>query len=242
MIMNDHCILIPARINSSRFPEKMLAYLNGKTLVETVFDKCKETGLDVYVLTDSKYINDLIGSENVIMTGHANNGTERCALAVKKLKKKYSGYINVQGDMPDITTDIIKSVSDLLAHFESDVYAANGDINVVTAYTDMKEQLQNDPNTVKMISTNTHMKKALWFGRGMTGYGDHHIGIYGYSPEALDEYSGYTSLHIPEEENKEMLEQIRWLKNGINVYATHVDFEGIEINTPEDLEKWKLNN
>jgi 3-deoxy-manno-octulosonate cytidylyltransferase (CMP-KDO synthetase) len=80
---------------------------------------------------------------------------------------------------------------------------------------------------------------ALWFGRGMTGYGVWHLGVYGYTKNALQ---CYNQMHIEKEEIVEKLEQLRWLKNGWNIGCLSVQFNGVEINTPEDVEEWQQKN
>ena len=85
-------ILIPARLASTRFPKKVLAELFGKPLINHVYDKCIETDLPVYVVTDSEELKDYIPSGKVIVTGPAENGTERCRQALQYLN--YSNFIN----------------------------------------------------------------------------------------------------------------------------------------------------
>jgi CMP-2-keto-3-deoxyoctulosonic acid synthetase len=100
----------------------------------------------------------------------------------------------------------------------------------------MPEEMQNNPDSVKMVRAGD---QALWFGRGMTGYGDWHLGIYGYKRNPLE---FYRTMEVTQEEEVEKLEQLRWLKAGWDIGCSCVDFDGIEINTPEDVEKWnKLN-
>ena len=106
-------ILIPARLASKRFPDKMLHILDGKPLIQRVFNACRETDFDVYVVTDSKRIASLV--PNHIMTGSASNGTERCAMAAKQLN--YGNFVNVQGDMPDITPKMIDNVVEYLKYY-----------------------------------------------------------------------------------------------------------------------------
>ena len=215
-------VVIPARLDSTRFPNKMLAELNGVPLIKHVYEKCKQSGLSTYVITPDEKIKDVIG-ENTILVGDAENGTARCALAAEYVN--YSNFINVQGDMPDITPDIINKVMNGLENYD-----------VVTAYSKMPESLQNDPNSVKIIHNG---KTAKWFGRGITGYGDHHLGIYGYKNYILE---NYTNLKIYPEENIERLEQLRWIQNDVKLGVVEVDFNGIEINTEEDLNKWQEQN
>jgi len=224
--MTSYAILIPARIGSTRFPNKPLAMLNGVPLVNRVYNKCTATGIDTYVITDSRKVAHQIPYANVIYTDDAMNGTERCGISLRQEKlKNYTHFINVQGDMPDITEDIILSVKQQLENY-----------NVVTAYTEMPDEMKNDPNSVKLIRTGD---RALWFGRGTTGYGDWHIGIYGYTREALEQYP---TLDVPIEEELEGLEQLRWLKNGWQIHCSSVQFNGVEINSPEDVELWQTKN
>ena len=93
----------------------------------------------------------------------------------------------------------------------------------------------NDLNCVKMIVDSGDRQRALWFGRGLA-YGKHHLGIYGYHRKALEDYS---SLEVPKEETYEGLEQLRWLKAGYNIGCMYTDWNGIEINTPEDAIAWR---
>lgn len=211
-------IVIPARLDSTRFPNKMLAKLDGVTLIKRVYDRCIDSGLPVYVVTPDKEIKEEIG-ENTIIVGDAENGTARCALASEFIN--YANFINVQGDMPDISTEIILAVENKLKNYD-----------VVTAYTVMSEELRQDPNSVKIVH---NTKTAKWFGRGITGYGDHHLGIYGYKNYTLNEYKG---LKIFPEEQFEKLEQLRWIQNNYEIGVVEVAFNGIEINTQEDLDKW----
>ena len=214
-------ILIPARYQSSRYPGKMLAEVNGKPLIRHVFDICNQTDHHVMVLTDHEDIAKQV--PNFVMTGEADNGTERCCDAMQGMGFKQ--YVNVQGDMPDITPAMIEKCIEHLSKY-----------SVTTLYTTMPKEKQNDPNTVKMIRAKD---QALWFGRGMTGYGDWHLGIYGYTATALRMYK---KLEIPDEEHIEKLEQLRWLKNGWQIGCLNVNFNGVEINTPEDLKEWHNKN
>ena len=214
-------ILIPARYQSSRYPGKMLAEVNGKPLIRHVFDICNQTDHHVMVLTDHEDIAKQV--PNFVMTGEADNGTERCCDAIQGMG--FSQYVNVQGDMPDITSAMIEKCIEHLSKY-----------SVTTLYTTMPKEKQNDPNTVKMIRAKD---QALWFGRGMTGYGDWHLGIYGYTATALRMYK---QLEIPDEEHIEKLEQLRWLKNGWQIGCLNVNFNGVEINTPEDLKEWHNKN
>ena len=212
-------IVIPARLDSTRFPNKMLAELNGVPLIQRVYERCKESGLSTYVVTPDEEIKEIIGKDTSLV-GDAENGTARCALAAEYIN--YENFINVQGDMPDITPTIINSVAETLQEYD-----------VVTPYTKMSNEQRSDPNSVKIIHNG---RTAKWFGRGITGYGDHHLGVYGYKNYLLNSYS---ALKVYPEEEIERLEQLRWIQNDIKIGVVEVEFNGIEINTEEDLDTWQ---
>jgi len=219
-------ILIPARINSSRFPRKMLAELNGVPLVRHVFQQCWNFGYQTYVLTDSQEIADILPSDRVIMTcPDHENGTSRCMEVIDEVLQ-YDRYINVQGDMPDVTAEMLMKIDVELKSFS----------DVATAYSTMDVDDRQHPNVVKMIH---NRGRAHWFLRAPLKYGDRHLGIYGYNSIAKSYYSASKKFV---EEDFEQLEQLRWIQNGIKIGVVEVEFNGIEINTPEDLKEWHRRN
>ena len=225
--MTSTAILIPARYGSTRFPGKPLISLDNIPMIRRVYERCRKTGYDVYVLTDDTRIADKFEPHQVIIdVTDYDNGTERCAGAVAmRTLDDYDQFVNVQGDMPDVTQEMIHRCITSLTEYE-----------VSTVYTEMTEELQNDPNSVKMVRAKD---QALWFDRGMTGYGDWHLGVYGYRKHALQ---AYPNLQIEQEERIEKLEQLRWLKNGWQIGCKSVQFNGVEINTPEDALTWQQKN
>lgn len=221
--MTSTAILIPARYGSTRFPGKPLTLLNGVPMIQRVFEKCWNAGFYTYVLTDDERIANLIPAQYCYVDKEEyENGTERCAGAVLSRKfDDYDQFINVQGDMPDVTNEMLLKVLLCLNSYD-----------VGTVYTDMPKAQKDDPNTVKMIRAGD---QALWFGRGFVGYGDWHLGVYAYKKKALKSYS---MLREYPEEKIEKLEQLRWLKNEWKIGCAKVEFSGIEINTPSDAEIW----
>ncbi len=221
--MTSSAILIPARYNSTRYPGKPLCMLDGVPMIKRVYDACSATEIPTYVLTDDVRIASVFQNTSVIIddTDYAN-GTERCAGAsTLDYMQKYDQFINVQGDMPDVTLQMIERCVEWLKYYP-----------ISTVWTDMPEAMQNDPNSVKMVRAGD---QCLWFGRGMTGYGHWHLGIYGYRRDALELYS---DLEVTLEEEIEQLEQLRWLKNGWQIGCSSVYFNGVEINSPEDVDVW----
>jgi 3-deoxy-manno-octulosonate cytidylyltransferase (CMP-KDO synthetase) len=225
--MKSTAILIPARYGSTRFPGKPLAMLNGVPMIKRVYDACIASKIPTYVLTDHQDIYNVIGPNCIMDHDDYENGTERCAGAVSKsaLLDQYDQFVNVQGDMPDVTLQMIERCIEWLKYYQ-----------ISTVYAEMPKAMQDDPNSVKMVRAGD---KALWFGRGLTGYGHWHLGIYGYKRNPLLFYKG---MEVTQEEQVEKLEQLRWLKAGWDIGCSCVDFNGIEINSPADVTAWELNN
>ena len=225
--MKSTAILIPARYGSTRYPGKPLALLDGVPMIKRVYDACIASKTPTYVLTDDVRIASVFQNTSVIIddTDYAN-GTERCAGASKlDYMQKYDRFINVQGDMPDVTLQMIERCIEWLQYYP-----------ISTVWTDMPKEMQDDPNSVKMVRAGD---QCLWFGRGITGYGHWHLGIYGYRRDALELYP---DLEVTIEEETEKLEQLRWLKNGWQIGCSSVYFKGVEINSPEDLDVWHKQN
>ena len=197
--------------------------LDGVPMIKRVYDACIASNLPTFVLTDHQEIYNYMGGGKCIMdTADYQNGTERCAGAVaSRVFDNFDQFVNVQGDMPDVTTEMIEKCLFSLKHY-----------SVSTVFTQMPEEEQNNPNSVKMVRAGDN---ALWFGRGMTGYGDWHLGVYGYRKNALQQYP---HLRVEREERIEQLEQLRWLKSGWNIGCLSVQYNGVEINSPEDVEEW----
>ena len=225
--MTSTAILIPARYGSTRFPGKPLCMLDNVPMIKRVYDACSASKIPTYVLTDDVRIASVFQNTSVIIddTDYAN-GTERCAGAINlDYMKKYDQFINVQGDMPDVTLQMIERCVEWLKYYP-----------ISTVWTDMPKDMQNNPDSVKMVRAGD---QCLWFGRGMTGYGHWHLGIYGYRRDALELYS---DLEVTQEEEIEKLEQLRWLKSGWQIGCSSVYFKGIEINSPEDADIWHKQN
>jgi len=215
-------IVIPARLNSTRLKHKMLMPFNGRSLIRTVFEKCRSMGFDTYVATDSSTIASRIPVANVIKTAECKDGTERISKAINGKLSKYDAIINVQGDMIDIDLQTLKP---LLDYCKKDKI---GDWDVVTAYTEGYK-----PNDVKVIH---NYGKALWFTRSDIGYGDRHIGLYAYQAHVL------TTLNLLQDKYEvENLEQNKLLGYH-TVRVVKTKYNGIEINTQEDVNSWSLLN
>ncbi len=226
--MTLSAILIPARWGSKRFEGKPLCDLDGLPMIRRVHDICAASKIPTFVLTDDVRVANAVNDKCTVIIDKRefNNGTERCAGAIQTdFLKKFDTFINVQGDMPDVTGKMINEINDM----SRGVYYSGG---VSTLYAKMEKHLQSDENCVKMVHNDT---EAHWFGRGIT-MGSHHLGIYGYSRNMLEKYGTVQDKY----EEHEGLEQLRWIAMGEEICIRKVEFDGIEINTPEDAECWNI--
>ena len=230
--------MIPARLEASRFPRKLLQDLCGKTVILRTYEAAVYTELfdQVYVVTDSEEIYDEITNHigNAIMSkAEHQSGSDRIAEAVEEIDADI--VVNVQGDEPFTDAD---SMRDLLAVFVNDV---NEEIDIASLMFKIDGESEiNNPNNVKVVCDVNDV--ALYFSRAAVPYSRdnsavdyfQHIGIYAYRKEAL--LKG-TSLPIPELEQIEKLEQLRFIANGMRIKMVKTDKQPIGIDTPEDLEK-----
>lgn len=226
--------IIPARLGSTRFPEKPLAMLGGKCLITRVWEAVVATELfdEVIVATDSKRILDVVlaaGGKAQMTSSEHPSGSDRVAEVASGLEADI--IVNVQGDEPFITADVLKPLLD--SFLDDAVQMAS----LMTPILDA-EQL-DDPGIVKVVTDAAG--KALYFSRslipfdrdGASGYNYmRHIGVYAWRRETL---LRFVSLGMGKLERVEKLEQLRALENGIAIRMVETDYQGIGIDTPEDL-------
>ncbi len=238
--------IIPARFASSRFPGKPLAEINGKTMIQRVYDQCiLSTRLDsVIIATDDERIYkhvESFGGQVVMSDPQHPSGTDRCAEVFKNLEVKPDIVVNIQGDEPFIHPEQI----DLLCSAFDDAEVGIGTlVKIITSV----EELFNH-NIVKVI-LNKNLE-ALYFSRLPLPYNRNfpesdwlkhstyykHIGIYGYRVKVLEQISILEKTKL---EISESLEQLRWIENGFRVYAKITSLESFGIDTPEDLIRLKI--
>tara|TARA_B110000211_G_C14027245_1_gene530474 strand:- start:410 stop:1135 length:726 start_codon:yes stop_codon:yes gene_type:complete len=235
--------VIPARFASTRFPGKPLVSIQGKPMVQRVYEKAVSSGVfsKVIVATDDarieKVVNDFGGSAMITSEDH-QSGTDRCGEVINRLDESFDVVVNIQGDEPFIH---VEQLEQLISLFE----------NPNTQIATLKKQLNNvedvqNMNVVKVVSDND--KRALYFSRSPIPFargieasewlGKHdyykHIGLYGYRYEVLKEL---VKLPTSSLEACESLEQLRWLQNGFSIFIAETKHESIGIDTPEDLER-----
>jgi len=234
--------IIPARYASTRFPGKPLVEIQGKSMIQRVYEQaslCRS--LDrVIVATDDERITAEVsrfgGAVEHTNSSH-QSGTDRCAEVAVRFPE-YDIIINIQGDEPFINPEQI----DLLVSCFS---APEVQLATLIKAIHTEEELFN-LNLPKVVINN--LKQAIYFSRqtipfqrglGQSAWLNNHayykhIGIYGYSRSALLEI---TKLPPSSLEKAESLEQLRWIENGYAIQTAITTLETIAIDTPEDLEK-----
>ncbi len=228
----DLCIVIPARMGATRFPGKPLADLYGKPMVEWVYERAVASGAAgrVVVATPDDVIAEAtrgFGGEAILTSPDHPTGTDRIAEAAESLGAEL--YVNVQGDEPLIEPETIRACAEALR---------SGDAQVASVYDDLEEEGADDPNVVKVVLD--RKGNALYFSRSPIPYPrsgsrelHKHIGIYGYSLEAL---RAFASLPPGELEQTESLEQLRFLENGWAIRMAKGRGTPLAVDTPEQLE------
>jgi len=229
-------IIIPARLKSSRFENKILADIMGLPMVIRTAKRVES--LDrVVIATDSNEVIELAKQYNIeaVMTSEDHqSGTDRINEAAKILSLENNEIIvNVQADEPFIEPEVVQAVID-------GVKTNLNQFNMVSCYKLISSELADDPNHVKVITNSHH--EAIYFSRAKIPYNrDHyhsvdycgHLGIYGFTVQSLDQFC---LLHNSTLENIEKLEQLRAIENNLPIKMVQVSSKSFGIDTQEDLQ------
>ncbi len=233
--------MIPARYSASRFPGKLMQDLGGKTVILRTYEATVATKLfdDVFVVTDSEIIFNEIKSNGgkVLMSKKEHEcGSDRIAEAVEFMDIDI--VINVQGDEPFTDKESLKK---LVAVFKDD-HNKKIDLASLMVHITNEEEI-NNPNTVKVVIDTYDF--ALYFSRSPIPYARDknvivkyykHKGVYAFRKQALLDFYRLPMLTF---EASEKLEQLRYLEYGKRIKMVETDVQGVEIDTPEDLERAK---
>lgn len=231
--------MIPARYAASRFPAKLMQDLSGKPVIIRTYEAAVHTELfdEVYVVTDSTVIFDVIteaGGKAIMSVKEHDCGSDRIAEAVTDMDVDI--IVNVQGDEPFTDRE---SLAGVLEVFKSDTEKEIDLASLMVRITDPVE-IKN-PNTVKVIVD--HRNFALYFSRLPIPYARgtdsdtmyyKHKGIYAFRKRALMDFQRLPMLTL---EATEKIEAIRYLEYGKKIKMVETTVSGIEIDTPEDLER-----
>jgi len=228
--------MIPARYAATRFPAKLMQLLKDKTVIRHTYDNTVATGLfdEVVVVTDSDIIYNEItqhGGRAVMSVQQHESGSDRIAEAAAGMEVDI--VVNVQGDEPFVQKEPLEQ---LLQTFTDPGVQVASLMQVLT-----EEKFINDPNYVK-VAVDKKMN-ALFFSRSVIPYPRdkniapvyyEHIGVYAFRKQAL---LNFTQWEITPLEAAEKVECLRYLENGVPLKMVITQYMGIEIDTPEDLER-----
>lgn len=232
--------LIPARYDATRFPGKLMAVLGGKTVILRTYEAVEQTGVfdEVVVVTDSDVIFNEItqhGGKAVMSQRQHESGSDRIAEAIES-REDVEIVVNVQGDTPFTQKEPLEK---LLQVFEGE---AGKNVQVASLMQELKNQQDiEDPNYVKVAVDRNF--NALFFSRSVIPYPRdrstgtvyyEHIGIYAFRRDALLQF---TRTPMTPLEAAEKIECLRYLECGIPMKMVVTDYMGVEIDTPEDLQR-----
>ena len=229
--------IIPARYGSTRFEGKPLALINGKMMIQRVYEQTKKADRlsEVVVATDDERIYNAVvgfGGKAVMTSANHKSGTDRCCEVVDKIGNGFDAVINIQGDEPYINPQEINQIAELIS--DKDTQLAS----LCKPVYDEEELMS--PNAVKVVFDKNG--KALYFSRFAIPYLRNqiertfykHIGIYAYKCDVLKEVAALPQSGL---ELAESLEQLRWLENGYTVRMGVTEFESFSVDVPDDIVK-----
>lgn len=231
-------IIIPARLNSSRFANKILVDILGLPMV--IRTARQVSSLDkVVIATDSQEVIDLAkeyGFDAIMTSSSHQSGTDRINEAVNILNLSDNEIIvNVQADEPFIEIEVVQAVINRVKVGKEN----NEDIMITSCYKEISSELADDPNHVKVILD--EYSNAIYFSRAKVPYHrDHHetstysghLGIYGFTKKSLN---AFCKLNPSKLEHIEKLEQLRAIDNGKKIAMVKVQSKSFGIDTQEDL-------
>ena len=239
--MNNVAIIIPARLNAERLPNKPLKLINNKEMILHVNDVAKDSNVgQVIIATPDQEILELIKKHNgqaVLTSSRHKTGTDRIFEVFKEeLNSKPEIIINYQGDMPNLNPNVIKS---LAKHMKKKLC----DIATLASHIENSHE-EKDANVVKVLTDNSiknkFFAKAVDFFRisnkPLNKLTYHHIGIYAFTNKALIRYVSLKSSKLEIERN---LEQMRALENEMEINVGYVDSCPLSVDTKEDLKAVK---
>jgi 3-deoxy-manno-octulosonate cytidylyltransferase (CMP-KDO synthetase) len=241
---HDTLIIIPARMGSTRLPNKPLADIAGKPMIVHVWERAVAAKVgEVLVACDSeevaKAITDAGGHAMLTRADHPS-GSDRIweAYTHFDVEGRFSTIINVQGDLPTLDPALVQTVLEPLKRHPT------VDIGTLACVIRDEEE-KSDPAVVKPVITFAesdkdagHIGRALYFTRCSAPHGEgelyHHIGIYAYRRDSLRRF---VTLRPSPLEQREKLEQLRALEHGMRIDVAIVDTVPLGVDTPQHLEK-----
>lgn len=236
-------IFIPARLASTRFPNKILENINGKPMIIHVLERAKALNIgECYVACCCEQVKNIVesyGGKAITTDPSLQSGTDRIYAAIQMMNKIPDIVVNIQGDMPVFSENIVHELLEVMKRDESIEIATPA--SIITN----KDEV-DDKNKVKVVFQNMEKHqpgKALYFSReaipsgGETLYG--HIGIYAYTYKALAKFVNLERSYL---EKIESLEQLRALENNINIFVVPVIGKTISVDVVDDIKYFRCCN
>jgi 3-deoxy-manno-octulosonate cytidylyltransferase (CMP-KDO synthetase) len=234
-------VVIPARLASSRLPNKPLADIGGEPMIVHVWRRATAADVGrIVVATDSEEVVAAIrkaGGEAVMTRTDHISGSDRVFEAVSRVDPsgEFDTVLNLQGDLPAVAASLVHCCLAPLVEDRAD----DGPHIATIAAEIVNEGDRTNPNSVKVIGAPTGVPRrlrALYFTRATAPWGEgplyHHFGMYAYRRTALERFVALAPSPL---EIRERLEQLRALEDGMRIDVTLVDTIPVEVNTPEDL-------
>jgi 3-deoxy-manno-octulosonate cytidylyltransferase (CMP-KDO synthetase) len=231
-------VIIPARRAASRLPGKPLADIAGEPMIVHVWRRAMEADVGpVLVATDDSEIMEAVraaGGEAVMTRADHPSGSDRVFEAVSLLDSdgRHDVIVNIQGDLPTVARSTIREAMAPLADSE---VAIGTPVVAITV-----EEEKTAPSVVKMIGSPIGPRRfrALYFTRATAPWGEgplhHHVGLYIWRRQALARFVGLPPSPL---EQRERLEQLRAIEDGMRIDAVEVDAVPLGVDTPADLER-----
>jgi 3-deoxy-manno-octulosonate cytidylyltransferase (CMP-KDO synthetase) len=231
-------VLIPARLAATRLPNKPLAMIHGKPMIQHVYERAllARTMQGVFVATPDQAIAEAVAKfgGNVILTSISHpTGTDRLAEAITRLPEPFDVVVNVQGDEPLIDPRLIDRIAEPLL--------ADPTLSMASACCPLPIERIHDPNAVKVVLAQNN--NALYFSRAPIPFNRDstqlcapklHFGLYAYRSDFL---ALFPTLARTPLEKAESLEQLRALEHGYQIRMIETDHAPIPVDTIEDLER-----
>jgi 3-deoxy-manno-octulosonate cytidylyltransferase (CMP-KDO synthetase) len=237
--MHNPIVLVPARMASTRLPGKPLADICGEPMIVHVWRQAVRAAVGPVVVACAELeiaaAVRAAGGAAILTRPDHPSGSDRIseALALCDPQGRHDIVINLQGDLPTLDPEIVRTAISPLT---------NSSVDIATLVTPIVDPAEGaDPNVVKAVislSPGQAVGRALYFSRAAVPWNGgplfHHIGLYAYRREALMRFVGLPAGVL---EQRERLEQLRALENGMRIDAAVVDTAPLGVDTQSELDR-----
>ncbi len=232
-------VLIPARMASTRLPNKPLADIHGVPMIVHVWRRAMEADIGPVVVAAAEpeiiaTITDAGGRAVLTDPGHPS-GSDRIHEALMRIDpdRRHDVVVNIQGDLPTLAPDIVQAALEPMVEPAVDIGTLVAEIR-----TDYEREASQVVKAVAGFVPGRAIARALYFSRTQVPTGEgalyHHIGLYAYRRAALEQF---VALPPGVLEQRERLEQLRALEAGMRIDVRLVDTVPLGVDTPDDLEE-----